>query len=1568
MITPDAQYIPGQTPITDPLQLQFLTSGQMGYMPQAQFMTPSELGAFRTMPVPDVNGYVPQTDSLWQRFLIATKGGPFGLPEYTFNTYNPAISVAQQQVYAHRNMHDAAMAVPGIAANLGAGTALTALFGLPGMAASLFLPDMTAPVTDRIRESRMIQNMTTAKVYGSQDTDTTLGYGFNYKSARNLDRMMRYSAADDSIMKEGDWREMLRLGIEYGQFDYANNVEQYKRVLKNLRNSMTTMMEVVGSTDFKDIMKTMKRMQDMGATAEQYNNIARQEQAYARMTGLSHQQMVDTYGASGALTFQQAGLNAMQGSLQSMANAANITYMQRTGVLDPVTLAHYGGVSGMAQRMTQQDARVHNSFADVILPGLMNDSMTGLRTDVDLFQALGDPNSLQKLMSQGNRIYSGEQMMAYEANKHHVYTQLQERFGADNLEILMATRAGQMAGFQGREATRAGLMMTGMDAETATFKTEGYYSEAAQKARARTMDEARQKRREEYAQRNSWLRRLTRSFETWKTGIGERLYGVSERLIGNSARNEADAAGRAIPLVQPASDFGRLNEGLSRTADIGEFMPLYNKAKLTDRDTEILFAQLEHGQMSETSRTGAAAMARVSNGGFGAFSLTSGNLINLLYGDGKTPGKWNKYKDLFESHASREDLKLLRKYNDKTDAQILAAGGKEEFERFKAARERATQGWGALIQQQGFLGDYGTEIKDIALPSFQKRAKTDARYAALSESPELMAAIFPMGVQMGGGGVMTAIDRALQGVSAEQIRASVAKDGGIDIINKLYNSAQQNKKTGGRYRIGGDDYNRLMDYVRRLRSQQGGFGDSLSRFAHGFLEDVDFKGKYGNDDVASKRDGSRRVRPDCSGLVHEVVKRYVEENGGVTIDNADVSQLFKSDSIETASEIYRRVAGAAGESISMETDNVNDAVAAFMKNVRAGTLIAVDNNGGKNNDRYRSIDHIGMVIERDGKKYVLHQGSKGATEVALEDFIRNQISWRRQHGGGKTGLYATDLNKLLKGSPSGTPLVTRSERIARLRAADRQADTMATNLLNTKIEDGGADTVGMALRYNSIELAAKDQNYKVEGVISAAMANAVGGGIENVTGDELASEVQKYSGSITSLSGLFATGKNADAVNGNNAYERILSSLLLQKGYAPDNEAARRAMAKKLLQNTAVRRALQVSVVRAQGEDGPLVGIGKKYEPVITGKVTNDVISKINKTIAANLVNRQMNGMVAGSESKISDAYIAAVSDQTAVKGGNGELTAGMFFENMPTAFQFLADYKALTPMLGDKTLSEKERKEIESQREQLKKHLMEWGTSLGYSKTEIENALKSGGNAQATMESLLTRRGIKLDGSKKELLTRLGKTVELTSADADDVYGSLGDRINMRLRNSAGTSLNSSTSRLMRNTGNVNEALNTRLFLAKSMGAESADEINFLHDKRKIDDERFNQMMSALRRSGYDKAADYIEERRRSGQSVDLVRVRELTGRASPLNGATGNPLTDTLLGDQAAADYAKLNQALLGGGIGGGANTGASLLSKETDQALGELPGVLKRVDQTLTTLNATLKKNNRDANSGA
>lgn len=240
---------PTNVTMTDPLAMQFMTQGQMGYMPQAQFLTPAEYGAFRTMPTAPQNNFLHQDPGFLQSFLIRNYGGPFGLPKYTFNTYNQAVN---QQAYMNalaQRSWDQTLAAGGAVADIGMSTLVGGLAGMAfsgpvGLAAGLLMPGLSSGVTERVRDLRAVQNLTMAKIVGGRDVNPVTGMGFNAASARRMDSFLRMSAADDVVLKEGDWRRLLQLGIENGQFDYVNNAQQYKDILKKLRGTMTTMMEV----------------------------------------------------------------------------------------------------------------------------------------------------------------------------------------------------------------------------------------------------------------------------------------------------------------------------------------------------------------------------------------------------------------------------------------------------------------------------------------------------------------------------------------------------------------------------------------------------------------------------------------------------------------------------------------------------------------------------------------------------------------------------------------------------------------------------------------------------------------------------------------------------------------------------------------------------------------------------------------------------------------------------------------------------------------------------------------------------------------------------------------------------------------------------------------------------------------------------------------------------------------------------------------------------------------------------------------------------------------------------
>lgn len=532
--------------ITDPLALRFMTGEQMGYMPAAQYLTPSEYGAFRTLPAPQGHNYLYQDPGFLQSLMIRSRGSLGFLPTYTFNTYNPAVNQQQYMYRMRTRSDDSLMAMGGVGADIAASLGVGMMLGgVPGLVAGMLMPDISKPMMDRIRDMRGIQNITMSKIVAGNDVNQVTGAGFNAASARTLDSFLRTQSAGDVLMKQGDWRKLLQMGIEHGQFDYAGNVEQYKDALKKLRKSITTVMEVAGSTDFKDVMKEYKRMRTMGADLSEYTNIIRKEDMYSRVTGMSHADMVNTYGQQGALIYQQAGLTGYQGSLQAMHNAASITLMQRTGLLGPGALSRYGGISGMAQAMTQQDATAQNRIADFMLPYFMKEDGSGLDDSASLRDILNSNDPLGMLgRAAGRKTRTLEQRMRFDHNRGDLMQKLQERYGQENITAVLALQTGHQVRLKGIEALEYGYRQLGYDPNIAHLKAKNFASSDFREQEERELQLARRKLREERDLAENPFRKFARTLDKTFTRWGENIFGgMTSAYAGWSERNAANAEG-----------------------------------------------------------------------------------------------------------------------------------------------------------------------------------------------------------------------------------------------------------------------------------------------------------------------------------------------------------------------------------------------------------------------------------------------------------------------------------------------------------------------------------------------------------------------------------------------------------------------------------------------------------------------------------------------------------------------------------------------------------------------------------------------------------------------------------------------------------------------------------------------------------------------------------------------------------------------------------------------------------------------------------------------------------------
>jgi len=484
MITPTPQDAhQGMTPPYDPMAVRFMTQDQMQFMPEAQYLSPSQYGAFRGMPGPH-QGIMPQQQmSLWQAYMTSTRGSPLGmLPDYSMASYQMGHDQSMHHVMAQRRVQDAGGVAGAMGANYGLNAALS--LGLSGgnpllmAGASAMMPDFGAPMTDRIARQREIQDMSMSRIALGPDRAEGLGQGFAAPAAADIDEFMRGAGAGDILFKEQDYREIMRTGMQEGLFDFDHSSHEYKRTIEQLRDNINIMGEILGSTDFRELTQGMRRLMTMGAELDQMGEITQTERMFSRMTGMRHDQMVSAHGQQGAMIYSQAGLTNYQGSLAAMSHAADVTMAQRLGILDPGTLARHGGVSGMTQELTQQQAMSIGQTQDYYLPHLANEDFTGLRDD---FQGQMDGLLRGEIgfddLAQGARgIQDVNDFARYEANRARIQQELQDELGPVGFQMFQRQLAqdlgSQMGGGTTEEQLMIGYREMGFDEEMSRQQAE----------------------------------------------------------------------------------------------------------------------------------------------------------------------------------------------------------------------------------------------------------------------------------------------------------------------------------------------------------------------------------------------------------------------------------------------------------------------------------------------------------------------------------------------------------------------------------------------------------------------------------------------------------------------------------------------------------------------------------------------------------------------------------------------------------------------------------------------------------------------------------------------------------------------------------------------------------------------------------------------------------------------------------------------------------------------------------------------------------------------------------------
>lgn len=430
---------PNYTVSQDPMAASYMSRGGMEYLPQAQFMTPSEYGAFRT-PSPQSNGMnVIQQQSLLQAYLIQSRGRIPGFASpYMLGAYDPSSSQHAQTVMASRRVQDAMAVAKGTLADTALQMAPMFVPGvgmIAGAAMGMAMPRLNQYRNDYFREARKTQMMTFPSVMAGADVSASYGQGFSMRAATGLEHDIRRDASQDSIFSEKDYKRLMQMGIKSGMFDYSSSAQQYKTALKTLVSNYKTFLDVVEEAD---IFPMMQRLQRMGVKQSAMGGMIRTESMFARMIGVSHQDMINTYGQQGALSYAQNGMTGYTGTLAAVSSAASLSLSRNLGLISPGMLSRLGGIEGGTQKLTDLKTTVDSSIAKALLPALLTKDLKSLDT-AKIEKLKSGALDITSLVQESGAALQGKspsEYAAYMTRSSKLMEQLQNSQGDDGMDAI----------------------------------------------------------------------------------------------------------------------------------------------------------------------------------------------------------------------------------------------------------------------------------------------------------------------------------------------------------------------------------------------------------------------------------------------------------------------------------------------------------------------------------------------------------------------------------------------------------------------------------------------------------------------------------------------------------------------------------------------------------------------------------------------------------------------------------------------------------------------------------------------------------------------------------------------------------------------------------------------------------------------------------------------------------------------------------------------------------------------------------------------------------------------------
>lgn len=250
---------------------------------------------------------------------------------------------------------------PGLGASAFGKIAVGGAAMLGGVASSLALPAAAAQggieifnkvISDNYIGVRENQNMLRSSfrgvTFGSGDGGAFTGQGLSRRASARMGTELTEMGQKDMIFNPREVASITSMSAQMGLLDNVSS-DQLTNKMSSIIKQMKVVMSVAQTTDFKEAINLMAKLQTAGASPTNLGSLMSGIGGFSSIAGISTNRMMSTVGAQGQYLFQSNGITPFMGQMTAANSMAGMAAAFRSGLVSPELMARMGGVEGASQ-------------------------------------------------------------------------------------------------------------------------------------------------------------------------------------------------------------------------------------------------------------------------------------------------------------------------------------------------------------------------------------------------------------------------------------------------------------------------------------------------------------------------------------------------------------------------------------------------------------------------------------------------------------------------------------------------------------------------------------------------------------------------------------------------------------------------------------------------------------------------------------------------------------------------------------------------------------------------------------------------------------------------------------------------------------------------------------------------------------------------------------------------------------------------------------------------------------------------------------------------------------------